>query len=818
MATLSFSPPASDVADRATSPALSSSSRTTTSLPTDLSDVSSLSDGEYEVVDPPEHAPRVFCHQNHAAVFGTAGDDRDEEDDANDLGHSAVEGVSGSSFIVVDDSNTTSSSSRSRSSSQAQSGSSNLEDGSSTIANATPVVSADAGSRPIRSSNSVETLQRSTGEGDWDASCSSSQLRFPDPLEESFQQSSSQAGDLSQESACDGRSIVDKADEESHSQDVASSSEIHGAPHDVQMTGASPEAGKMSDDELSEKPCAPLDESRLRSLTSGDYAFALPAKLGPYSVFRHGWRVGVTVLAIAIATGALKGWTVSLGNRWQLSHIDVASHLNKSSPTVASISSSKGIYGENASTRVTKAVATMQGVMNMSLPASSSAAKCHSPPRTKSLSVVERGSRDLSVYLTGSKALGENIAIWIGCRHFTTDTLFTPCEAPTWLASGALSHIPQDVAIGVSGGQLRARALRVCRRHLGKPSRNARSLYGTLHNDWTARTSHLRRRCREPPNKYSDNDAAKVMRKDAGAALCTSLVKLKLASEHNEGWCAQLVATLQKSWAVWLIEIGKALEFVMREAHLEFTRFKRDAHDAWRLASERAASHSKEAQVALYKARRKAARAARSFQKHASQYSEISNAWHAATSATVAANTKTQKALQKAHENARKAARELLRQASQMKDSSVCRYCTKGDNTYLQRLQDIDALRSRHRALMSLLERQKQRQEQAWRTNPLLATSIRAKRLIDDAKVTVLKGAIRAGQAKIIVDDTFHKLSPCKTTAPRRSCRDRAVLGSLHTKAMRAGQKAQRQARRQLELACKSAEQARRRAMRAGQR
>lgn len=52
-----FSPPPSEAGDRATSPALSSSSRTTNSIPTDISDISSLdyNDDDYEVIDAPFH-------------------------------------------------------------------------------------------------------------------------------------------------------------------------------------------------------------------------------------------------------------------------------------------------------------------------------------------------------------------------------------------------------------------------------------------------------------------------------------------------------------------------------------------------------------------------------------------------------------------------------------------------------------------------------------------------------------------------------------------------------------------------------------------
>ncbi|UZJ57331.1 hypothetical protein CBS101457_006651 [Exobasidium rhododendri] len=48
-----FSPPSSDASDRATSPALSSSSRTTVSFPTDISDISSLDGEDFEVIDGP---------------------------------------------------------------------------------------------------------------------------------------------------------------------------------------------------------------------------------------------------------------------------------------------------------------------------------------------------------------------------------------------------------------------------------------------------------------------------------------------------------------------------------------------------------------------------------------------------------------------------------------------------------------------------------------------------------------------------------------------------------------------------------------------
>lgn len=53
MASTPFSPPPSDAGDRATSPTLSSSSRTTTSIPTDVSDISSLDGDDFEVIDGP---------------------------------------------------------------------------------------------------------------------------------------------------------------------------------------------------------------------------------------------------------------------------------------------------------------------------------------------------------------------------------------------------------------------------------------------------------------------------------------------------------------------------------------------------------------------------------------------------------------------------------------------------------------------------------------------------------------------------------------------------------------------------------------------
>lgn len=160
-----FSPVSSDFGGRALSPTLSASSRTTTSLPTDMSDLSSLDgDEDFELIEAPRSERGEIMDEDDALGNGFS----ESFDDLANRGSTFLASGMMNRSVGVSSMHSSRSGEMNNTADQDILSKENLEE-----------------SEVLPSRNSLTTLRNSELV---DSSVSSSLLKFPDPLDSSFQQ------------------------------------------------------------------------------------------------------------------------------------------------------------------------------------------------------------------------------------------------------------------------------------------------------------------------------------------------------------------------------------------------------------------------------------------------------------------------------------------------------------------------------------------------------------------------------------------------------------------------------------------------------
>lgn len=547
-----FSPVPSDFGGRALSPTLSASSRTTTSFPTDMSDLSSLDgDEDFELVD----APR--------SERGEITDD-DDEVHGNDLTESFDDLANrGSTFSASGLTN------RSVGVSSIQS--SQFGEWNSTADQESLNRGGLDDSQISPSRNSLTTLRNSDL---INSSTSSSLLRFPDPLDSSFQQMTDPDSTFIQENVPERypSSSGVNADDENEMADRTTLTDAVGADasslHSADRTPLQPAVEFCK--EKSEAIVIPAPPT-IPTPPAG-----FPFKIDRTLLASKAFRALVSLLVVLLASGVMPVWRTSLpaslSSRANVSKL--AHHAEQVTPTpfaqlnkslsVISSKASKGLivvgkaspFGGSAKCSPGVPVTTTRDAAYIKRKAKQSATRQNS----KDLTLARKGKSEIMV--------------------FQPETTYSS-KAAEWFLSTPSKVSTVDVSHLKHASAFHLRKIDPLSR-IQRPSRAAKSLMNGLHKQWSTLFDGI---TGDTLITFSAalSKEAKMIQTEAG----------NIWKEFHPR-SKQMMNALQKTLETWTLEMMKAYVKMSMIFHDEMEKLQIDLGKSYRKAYRKLTKFGKE--------------------------------------------------------------------------------------------------------------------------------------------------------------------------------------------------------------------------------
>ncbi|PWN33226.1 uncharacterized protein FA14DRAFT_179881 [Meira miltonrushii] len=547
-----FSPVPSDFGGRALSPTLSASSRTTTSFPTDMSDLSSLDgDEDFELVD----APR-----------SERGEITDDDEDV--LGNELTESFDdlanrGSTFSASGMMN------RSVGVSSIQS--SQFGEWNNTADQELLTRGGLDDSEILPSRNSLTTLKNSDL---INSSTSSSLLRFPDPLDSSFQQVTDPDSTFIQEKVPErySPSSGGNADDENEMEDRTTLTDAVGA--DASSLHSTEETPLQPSVEF------PIEKNEAVVIPSPPTIPTPPAGF-PFKIDRtllasKAFRAMVSLLVVLLASGVMPVWRTNppalLNNRANLSKLATNTEQPTTTP-FAQLNKSLSVISSKASKGLI--------VVGKASPFSGSA-KC-SPgvlvTTTRDAASVKRkakqsAARQISKDLTLAKKGNSEIMV------FQTDTTYSSKAAEWFLSTPAkvstvdVSHLKHTSAFYLTKIDPLAR--------IQRPSRAAKTLMNGLHKQWSTLFDGI------------TGDTLATF--SAAVSKEAKMIQTEAANVWKEFHprSKQMMNALQKTWEAWTLEMMKAYVKMSMIFHDEMEKLQIDLGKSYRKAYRKLTKFGKE--------------------------------------------------------------------------------------------------------------------------------------------------------------------------------------------------------------------------------
>lgn len=666
-----FSPPPSEPDDRATSPALSSSSRTTTSIPTDVSDISSLDGDDYEVIDGP-----VPLHDGDHQT----GDHTDVSQLRGRYDASVASEIDGSSFIAPYP---------------------YQHDEYDEVA--------WRGESSLHASTSLATLSL---EPDLLESQASSQLRFPDPMDDSF---------LGEELNTLSSKAVQCSDAEDNQSDVGL-----GVVH----------AGEAPTPRLSqmENPVAKrghvADQYSGKTESTADKAAPIPGPVGtPFNwnkklIMANVLRAVMGLIVILLTTGVLPVWPGSTA-------VPKQAALSCNSRSTSWLESLLG-YPPPCSPATAPSNALMLPPSNASGVIGSMTSFMSRPTvkairpsiQSKQVSVTRRECNALSLYMAEVRtpSRGESIEMWdtSRCSHLLA------------------AHMP--ICLDYVDGAAVCHSTRKTTRSKGRAAKkNAMIIATSARKKWQVYVEELNAWLRNMTYTIS-----KAIRQQSLA------FKQRTAKEDPWGkaWNQffQLMAILQRSWSEMMRDVHSIYLQVMAMFRDESTNFKKDAEAGYQYARAAVDVQYKQAIFAARQVRKTIATDMKFAQKNLAKRAKgARKSWIKAWEEVSKSESvhRLQRDAVAAREQVVKkvtAKKEALRTAAvNMKQAQIKRAARK-------RVAEVHQLRAKHREMMALVRKQNKIKH-------------RAERLINKGKLAVYRKAIQSVQARHQVENMLGKMA-----------------------------------------------------------
>ncbi|MCO5589944.1 hypothetical protein L7F22_043913 [Adiantum nelumboides] len=548
-----FSPVPSDFGGRALSPTLSASSRTTTSLPTDMSDLSSLDgDEDFELVD----APR-----------SERGEITDDEDL---LGNGLTE-----SFDDL----------ANRSSNFSASGmmirpaglSSMQSSQSGELNNTADQELLDKGgleeSEILPSRNSLTTLRNSEL---INSSTSSSLLKFPDPLDSSFQQVTDPDSTITEEKRPEHYlSKIDNVvhDDKNEMEDRATLTDAVGSdassPHHTIESSTDPVAEfSKAKKEMIVIPSAP---------TTPTPPPGFPFKIDRTLLASKAFRALISLLVVLLASGVMPVWRTSppqsLNNQASISKL--ANNAEQATPTAfAQLNKSLSVISSKASKGliVVGKASPFGGTAkcNPGVTITTIRDAAYIKKKAKQFATRQAASRDLSLVMKGKKDI----------MVFQPETTYSS-KAAEWFLSTPSKVSTVEVSHLKDASTFQLRSIDPFSR-LQKPSRAAKTLVNGLQKQWSTLYGGI---TGETFNTFST-----VLSKEA------KMIQTEATNIWNEihPRSKQLINALQKTWEAWTLEMMKAYVKMSMILHNEMVKLQVDLGRSYRKAHRKLTKFGKE--------------------------------------------------------------------------------------------------------------------------------------------------------------------------------------------------------------------------------
>lgn len=544
-----FSPVPSDFGGRALSPTLSASSRTTTSLPTDMSDLSSLDgDEDFELIDAPRSDRGEITDDDDIRGNGLA----ESFDDLANRG--STFSISGMMNRSVGVSSMQSSQNGELNNTADQELTHNHEMDDSEIL-------------PTRTS--LTTLRNSEL---INSSTSSSLLRFPDPLDSSFQQVNDPDSTITQEKLHERHpsSIGSVQDYKNEVEDCATLTDAVGS-----------DASSLHNrEESSLEPGFPKEKCEAIVIPSQPTAPTPPAGF-PFKIDRtllasKAFRALISLLVVLLASGVMPVWRtsppLSLNTRANVSKL--TSHTEQATPTTfaqlnksLSVISSKASKGLIVVGKASPFSSTMK--CNIAVKVGTVKDAAYIKKQAKQ-SAIRQMSKDFSL------ARKENNEIMV----FQPETTYSSKAAEWFLSTPSkvstvdLSHLKYTSAFHLRNVDPLSR--------LQRPSRAAKSIVNGLQKQWST---------------LFDGITGETLY--TFSAVLSKEAKM-IQTEAKNAWkgfrprSKQIMNALQKTWEIWTLEMMKAYVKMSMILHEEMMKLQVDLGRSYRKAHRKLTKFGKE--------------------------------------------------------------------------------------------------------------------------------------------------------------------------------------------------------------------------------